>query len=209
MNTYDFLCKRYDELSGKRIECVLELERAPKGSIQKKHISGRLYAYLQYRDGRSVRSTYISQDSLPALEAQLKKRNEQKNNLKKIDEELLAIEKALKSSYRKNIKRFTLEQHTDEVYSLASIKILLAPIFRHYDIKKAIVFGSYAKGSASAQSDIDIVVASTLHGLDFVEFISDIKKCLGKEADIIDVSHIDKNSKIDREIQKTGVVLYA
>ncbi|MBR5375766.1 MAG: nucleotidyltransferase domain-containing protein, partial [Lachnospiraceae bacterium] len=51
--------------------------------------------------------------------------------------------------------------------SIDSIRENLIPIFGRYNVKKAVLFGSYAKGMADDKSDVDIFVDSGLKGLKF------------------------------------------
>lgn len=96
------------------------------------------------------------------------------------------------------------------VYSVDELKILLSPVFQQYGVKRAILFGSYGKGTATSKSDVDLVVDSGLKGLRFIGLIEDIKQSLqGKEADVFDVTHIDHDSLVEREIEDTGVEIYA
>lgn len=81
-------------------------------------------------------------------------------------------------------------------------------MFRGYDIRKAILFGSYGKGTATEKSDVDLLVDSNLRGLKFVGFLDDVQTALGKEVDLFDVSHIQPGSLIDQEIRETGVTIY-
>ena len=85
---------------------------------------------------------------------------------------------------------------------------ILSPVFKSYDVKRAVLFGSCAKGTAGTKSDIDILVDSGLRGLRFLSLYEDIHRTLGREIDLFDVAHIDKNSKIDMEISVTGVVIH-
>ena len=55
---------------------------------------------------------------------------------------------------------------------------------------------------------MDLLVDSSLRGLHFVGFLDDIQRTLGKEVDLFDVSHIQPDSLIDREIRQTGVTIY-
>lgn len=85
----------------------------------------------------------------------------------------------------------------------------LSAIFRKYGVRKAVLFGSCAKGSDSARSDVDLCLDSGLRGMKFVGLVEEIRKCLGgREVDALDVAHIDKGSKVAREIERTGVVIY-
>ena len=92
--------------------------------------------------------------------------------------------------------------------SPAEMRKLLAPVFTNYGVKRAILFGSFANGSANQKSDIDLLVDSGLRGLRFVSLCEDICKALGREVDLFDVTHIETDSKIDKEISATGVVIY-
>ena len=51
--------------------------------------------------------------------------------------------------------------------SVKDISDLLTPIFARYDIRHAVLFGSFAKGSATDASDLDLLVDSGLKGLRF------------------------------------------
>ncbi|MBQ7921767.1 MAG: nucleotidyltransferase domain-containing protein [Clostridia bacterium] len=92
--------------------------------------------------------------------------------------------------------------------SIETIKTVLKPIFVRYGIKDAILFGSFAKGSATERSDVDLLVESNLRGLRFVGFSEAVREAVGRPVDIFDVSHIEKGSRIDREIRETGVTIY-
>jgi len=96
------------------------------------------------------------------------------------------------------------------IYSIDEIKALLHPVFLRYGVKNAFLFGSYSNGLASAKSDVDLCVDSGLKGLHFVGFVSDIRDALnGKDVDVLDINHIEPDSLVDREIKRTGVLIYA
>ncbi len=95
-----------------------------------------------------------------------------------------------------------------EVYTIEQLKMILIPIFRLYGVKRAVLFGSYSKGLASIDSDIDILVDSKLKGLRFVGFMEEVRSAVNKDIDLLDISHVEKESLIEEEIRRTGVVLY-
>ncbi|MBP5357806.1 MAG: nucleotidyltransferase domain-containing protein [Treponema sp.] len=95
------------------------------------------------------------------------------------------------------------------VFSMETIKNRLTPVFSNYKVNSAVIFGSYAKGSATEKSDIDLMVDSRLRGLSFFALQEDIREALDeKEIDLFDVTHINDGSKIQQEIQATGVRIY-
>ena len=95
------------------------------------------------------------------------------------------------------------------IYTVENIRNKLSPVFSGYNVRSAVLFGSYAKGCATEKSDIDLLVDSKLQGLSFFALLEDVREALNeKPVDLFDVTHIDENSKIQREIRSTGVKIY-
>jgi len=94
------------------------------------------------------------------------------------------------------------------VYTIPQLKSVLYPLFDAYGIRHAVLFGSYGKGIATENSDIDLLVDSGLRGLKFIGFLDDVQQALRKEVDLFDVTHIEAGSPIDQEIRQTGVPFY-
>ena len=97
---------------------------------------------------------------------------------------------------------------SEQIYTISQIREKLDSVFKRYGIRKAILFGSYGKGTATQKSDIDLLVERNLKGLRFVGFTEEVKEAVNKDVDVFDVSHIKKNSEIDSEITETGVMIY-
>ena len=43
-----------------------------------------------------------------------------------------------------------------KIYSLSELKSILDPVFSEHGVRKAVLFGSYAKGTATEHSDVAI-----------------------------------------------------
>ena len=99
---------------------------------------------------------------------------------------------------------------TTKIYTVDDIKKMLEEVLSNTEIEKAILFGSYAKNNPTEQSDIDILLDSKgkIKGLKYFAIIDMIKQKFDNEVDIIEKTEIDKDSKIEKEIEKTGVVVY-
>jgi len=95
-----------------------------------------------------------------------------------------------------------------EVYSVEELKQLLTPIFKKNNVKKAVLFGSYGKGTATKHSDVDLFVDSGLRGLQFFGLLDDVAESLTCPVDLIDAYDIIPNSPVEQEIRNTGVVIY-
>lgn len=97
---------------------------------------------------------------------------------------------------------------SSEIYTIEQLKTMLIPVFRLYGVKRAVLFGSYGKGQAGKDSDIDLLVDSSLRGLRFVGLMEDVRSTVDKDVDLLDVSHVEADSEIEYEIKKTGVLIY-
>ncbi len=97
---------------------------------------------------------------------------------------------------------------SERIYTTQQIQSILQPVFMNHNVKKAILFGSYAKGIAKEQSDIDILVDSGLKGLAFFGLLEDVVTSLDKNVDLLDVSQVAPDSEVDNEISKSGVIIY-
>ena len=96
----------------------------------------------------------------------------------------------------------------DTVKTKEDIIRLLNPVFESNKSRKAVLFGSYAKGTQTQQSDIDILVDSGLHGLAFFGLLEDVCNAVGRNVDLIDIYQIRKGSSLEREILDTGETIY-
>ena len=77
-------------------------------------------------------------------------------------------------------------------------------------VYSVILFGSYAKSTATKTSDLDLVIDTkeSLMGFKLFSLITKIEEEFNKNVDAFEKSEIIENSKIDNEIKKTGVIVY-
>ena len=99
---------------------------------------------------------------------------------------------------------------SEKVYTIEEIKKILEEILKEQPVYHVILFGSYAKKKANKKSDIDLVIDthSELKGFALLKLICTIEEKLQKEVDGFEKYQIITNSPIDKEIKKTGVVVY-
>ena len=82
------------------------------------------------------------------------------------------------------------------VYTIEEIQTAVFPVAQKYKLKAVYLFGSYARGSANASSDIDLLVdtsgsdVKSLLGLAAV--YCDLEQALHKKIDLITVSSIEQ-----------------
>lgn len=71
--------------------------------------------------------------------------------------------------------------------SLADIQQKLHPVFQAFQVKRASVFGSAARGDEHAGSDVDILVVlgKPMGLISYSRLVNEIEKRLGKRADVV------------------------
>jgi predicted nucleotidyltransferase len=96
------------------------------------------------------------------------------------------------------------------IYTVEEIQSILHPVFESEGVIRAILFGSYAKGSATEGSDIDIaaLVDDEMSILNFCNIADKVINKLGKNVDFIYADDIIPGGKIDIQLKKDGVLLY-
>lgn len=102
------------------------------------------------------------------------------------------------------------------VYKIEEIADKVRPIAKSYGTGKIYLFGSYARGEANENSDIDLLVdAENVHGLCFFALYDDLEEALEKKLDLVTVNALYNEHKDDRlvtklrtAIEKDGVLIY-
>jgi hypothetical protein len=93
-------------------------------------------------------------------------------------------------------------------YTVEEIQSILEPVFKEHKTIRAILFGSYAKGCAKENSDIDILVDSGLKGLAFFGLLNDVTEALSKDVDLFDYQQFSPESTMFKEIHENGIIIY-
>jgi len=77
-------------------------------------------------------------------------------------------------------------------------------------VEKIVLFGSYAKGTATPDSDIDLHLVSngSITGFDFLDLKAKIEDEFKIEIDLIPDLDIIPNSPIEQHINEHGMVVY-
>ena len=96
----------------------------------------------------------------------------------------------------------------DKPYTIAEIKNKITGTARKYGIQKAYLFGSYARGEAERESDIDICIEKgklrTLFELS--GFCQDLEETLGNKVDVVTTAGLSNDFK--EQIEKDMLLIY-
>ena len=94
--------------------------------------------------------------------------------------------------------------------SIEEIKNKVTDIFSKYkdEISFCYLFGSYAKGYAKDDSDVDLCISTSLTGLTFIGLIEELRVSLNKKVDLLRISDMKNNFELVHEIMKDGIKIY-
>ena len=94
------------------------------------------------------------------------------------------------------------------VLKIETIKDAISNICSKYKVNACYLFGSYAKGKARSDSDIDLMIVSELEGIEYYQLLGDLENQLKKKIDLIRLETAIQNVKLMNEILKEGVKIY-
>ena len=94
--------------------------------------------------------------------------------------------------------------------SIDEIKSYVIPVVEKYPVEKVILYGSYARGTASDTSDVDLVVESggKMRNSKIFSLGGDLLMALPVRVDVYDILEIANPSAMYDNIQKEGVIIY-
>lgn len=96
------------------------------------------------------------------------------------------------------------------VYTIDELKRIITPITEKYQISAVYLFGSYARGTATADSDIDLLVDTTGTALKSLlalgALYNDLERALEKQIDLITVSSLRQKAQMPSQEQFQNTV---
>ena len=91
--------------------------------------------------------------------------------------------------------------------SIPRIRECIAPICKKYPIRKAYLFGSYARGNATEKSDVDLRIEGDIKSFFMLGGIySALSDALGTELDLL--SRLPESEAFKENLKKDEVLLY-
>ena len=103
-------------------------------------------------------------------------------------------------------------------YTIDEIRRRVAPVAEKYRLAAVHLFGSYARGEATAESDVDLLVdltGSAVRGIVFGGLYNDLVEALGVGVDLVTVASLEQPSSFrsDRDfcetIERERMTIYA
>lgn len=106
------------------------------------------------------------------------------------------------------LQRESLVDEEHGVLAIDEIKQICSNVFSKYDVEYALLFGSYAKGKAGDRSDIDMVVSTSVTGLNFYGMVEELRTTLNKKVDLLTLTQLNNNPELLHEVLKDGIRVY-
>ena len=81
-------------------------------------------------------------------------------------------------------------------YTIEKIKDIAAPIANKYKVESIYLFGSYARGEATENSDLDFLVfgGADFKLTDIFALAEDLRAAFQRQVDVFEISEINTNS---------------
>ncbi len=95
------------------------------------------------------------------------------------------------------------------ILSIKEISKIICDVLKKYnEVEFCYLFGSYAKGYAKENSDIDLCISTSLVGLSFVGLIEELRVSLNKKVDVLRLKDLNNNIDLINEIMKEGIKIH-
>ena len=106
------------------------------------------------------------------------------------------------------LREYSLIDEEHGILSINKIKEICSRVFKDYDVEYCFLFGSYAKGYASETSDIDLLISSSVQGMEYFGLFEKLRRALNKKIDVLDINQLVNNKELLNEILKDGIKIY-
>lgn len=97
---------------------------------------------------------------------------------------------------------------THGILEIDQIKSMCAEVFNEYSVKYCYLFGSYAKGTATEKSDVDLLISSDVTGMRYYGMVEKLKNKLKKNVDALDLRQLSDNKELIGEVLMDGIKIY-
>lgn len=94
------------------------------------------------------------------------------------------------------------------ILTLEQITNACRQVLGQYNVRYCILFGSYAKGTQTETSDVDLLISTDVTGLRFFGIAERLRNQLHKKVDLLDLNQVCSNKQLLDEILKDGVKVY-
>lgn len=95
------------------------------------------------------------------------------------------------------------------IFTLENIMAMVKPLAEKYQVKEIYLFGSYARGEADENSDLDFLVfgGDNFKLTNIFALGEDLREVLQKKVDIFEIHEVNQDSEFYRTIMREKVLV--
>lgn len=121
----------------------------------------------------------------------------------------ISKQKGIKFEYIfEKLLKYGYVDENNGILSIEKIQEVCLKVFSEFKVSYCYLFGSYAKGKATAESDVDLFISTDIDGLRFFELVEVLREGLKKKVDLLDQRQLENNFELTNEILKDGIKIY-
>lgn len=89
---------------------------------------------------------------------------------------------------------------------ISELEQYIRVLLHRYSAEYALLFGSYARGEATAESDVDVIVIGgpRFKKMNIFAFAEDLRAMTGKAVDVFEISELDKGTPFYETVMSEG-----
>ena len=106
------------------------------------------------------------------------------------------------------LSQYKYIDETHGVLPLDKIQSIVTKVLSKYDVSYCYLFGSYATNKAHDKSDVDLLVDTTVTGMDFFGLAEELREELHKKVDLLNQAQLTNNPTLIKEILMKGLRIY-
>lgn len=97
----------------------------------------------------------------------------------------------------------------NRIFTLEKITAMVKPLAEKYHVKEIYLFGSYARGEADENSDLDFLVfgGENFKLTNIFALGEDLREVLQKKVDIFEIHEVNQDSEFYRTIMREKVLV--
>lgn len=106
------------------------------------------------------------------------------------------------------LEQYGLIDEEHGILTLQQITDACTDAFSDVAVEYCYLFGSYAKKKATENSDVDLLIATSVSGMAFYDLVEMLREKLCKKVDVLNREQLKDNPELVNEILKDGVKIY-